>query len=388
MQDPDRHPDQHPDFDIAHLDYDLPEDRIAQAPLDQRDRAKLLVIDRSADTLTDRSITDLPDLLNPGDLLILNDTRVIHAKFTAHRETGGKIGGLFIRETEAQTWEVMLEGARRCKPGETLNIRSENQDDVPIKLIEKKEVGHWIVRPDSNQSAEQILDRVGQPPLPPYIHRKSASEETIQHDKTRYQTVFATNPGAVAAPTAGLHFTNDLLDRLQNRNIQTARVTLHVGLGTFKPITTPTLTEHIMHEERYNLPEETAIAIRECRKRNARVVAVGTTALRTLESCADPDRKPDTNHGTVADQNQDRDSVRESHRHLVRPGSGTTNLFIYPPQKLRVVDALLTNFHLPRSTLLALIMATAGISRTKEAYKHAVNSNYRFFSYGDAMLIV
>ncbi len=373
MQDPDRHPDQHPDFDIAHLDYDLPEDRIAQAPLDQRDRAKLLVINRSADTLTDRSITDLPDLLNPGDLLILNDTRVIPAKFTAHRETGGKIGGLFIRETEAQTWEVMLEGARRCKTGETLRIRSENQDDVPIKLIQKKDAGRWIIKPDSNETAEAILNRVGQPPLPPYIHRKSASEETIQHDKTRYQTVFATNPGAVAAPTAGLHFTNDLLDRLHNRNIQTARVTLHVGLGTFKPISTPTLTEHIMHEERYNLPEETATAIHECRKRNARVVAVGTTALRTLESCADPDLDPAINHKVALnpDKTQYRDrnetdikksivnASQKSYRHPVRPGSGTTNLFIYPPQKLRVVDALLTNFHLPRSTLLALIMATA-----------------------------
>ncbi len=368
------------DFDITNLDYHLPEDRIAQSPLEHRDHAKLLVLDRSKDALTDKSIADLPDLLDPGDLLILNDTRVIPAKFTAHRETGGKIGGLFIRETKSQTWEVMLEGARRCKPGETIRIQAPNQQDVPVKLLRRKEAGHWIIKPESSQTAEEILSRVGQPPLPPYIHRKSASEATTKHDKTRYQTVFAKNPGAVAAPTAGLHFTNDLLNRLHDRNIQTASVTLHVGLGTFKPIATTTLTEHIMHEERYNLPEETANAITDCRKRKNRVVAVGTTALRTLEACATQNQDFDHEHRSESDQ--------ESNNRLVSPGTGTTDLFIYPPQKLRVTDALLTNFHLPRSTLLALIMATAGISRTKYAYKHAVNSNYRFFSYGDAMLIV
>jgi len=355
-------------FDITLLDYDLPADRIAQRPLDRRDSAKLLVLDRSSGRMFDRTVADLPKLLNPGDLMVLNDTRVIPAKFTAYRKTGGKIGGLFVRETNPRTWEVMLEGARRCRIGESLCLQRHDQPDIALELLEKKGAGHWIVRPKSHEATEHILNRVGQTPLPPYIHRESNDEQIDLADRTRYQTVFARIPGAVAAPTAGLHFTAGLLDRIQRRGIEIAYVTLHVGLATFKPICADNLAEHVMHEERYELSAATADAVRACRERGDKVVAVGTTAVRTLESCAE---------GGSA-----------SSRAVVRPKSGTTRLFIYPPRKLHVVDAMLTNFHLPRSTLLALVMATAGVTRTQDAYRHAVKSHYRFFSYGDAMLIV
>lgn len=349
-------------FSLADLIYDLPERLIAQQPPASRDDARLLVVNRTSGELADRTIGDLSDILRSGDLLVLNDTRVIPAKLLAVRETGGKVRGLFIKQVEPDVWLVMLEGSRRLRIGEILSIQADNDVDVSFTLVESCGAGNWRVRVSADGNVEEILNRIGQTPLPPYIRRKEVQPGTDRLDRARYQTVFAKNSGAIAAPTAGLHFTNELLTKLQQGGIEIAYLTLHVGEGTFKPIQTDTLSQHVMHVERYNLPKETVMAIDQCRERGGRVVAGGTTSVRVLE--------------TVADENG-----------KVSTGEGDTDLLIYPPYRFRVVDALLTNFHLPKSTLLALVMAFCSVKNTQMAYRHAIDKEYRFFSYGDAMMI-
>ena len=350
-------------FPINRLDYDLPEELIAQQPAPQREASRLLVMDRTTGQLADARFTDLPSHLQPGDLLVLNDTRVVPAKFLLRRRTGGRLKGLYLRELEPGRWEVLLDGARRLQPGESLTIEPESAQ-IRMEIETRVEAGRWHVRVSPAEPAEQVLARVGSTPLPPYIHRpKQPDDEQSQQDRSRYQTVYSSQPGAVAAPTAGLHFTEDMLETLTDRGIETARVTLHVGLGTFAPVQVDDLRDHQMHSEWYDLPALTAEAVAACRQRSRRVVAVGTTSVRVLEACSD-------GQGTV------------------RAGQGWTNLFCYPPYEFTAVDALLTNFHLPRSTLLALVMAFAGIEPVAAAYRHAVTDRYRFFSYGDAMLIV
>lgn len=349
-------------FSLANLNYDLPERLIAQQPPASRDDARLLTMNRQSGDLSDRTISDLSDILHSGDLLVLNDTRVVPAKFLAVRETGGKVRGLFINQEEPDVWLVMLEGSRRLRVGEILSIKADDDDGVSFTLAESCGEGHWKARVTTDGSIEEILNRVGQTPLPPYIRRKDVQPDMDRLDRSRYQTVFAKNPGAIAAPTAGLHFTNELLTQLQQSGIEIAYLTLHVGEGTFKPIQTDTLSQHVMRVEQYNLPKETVNTIHQCRKQNGRVVAVGTTTVRVLES--------------VADENGQ-----------LQSGEGYTDLLIYPPYPFRVVDVLLTNFHLPQSTLLALVMAFTGVDNTTKAYRHAIEQQYRFFSYGDAMWI-
>ena len=351
-------------FPIEELEYVLPAELIAQAPPARREDARLLVVDRAADTIRDRCIVDLPDLLRPGDLLVLNDTKVLPAKFTARRNTGGAVPGLFVEEESPGRWRVLLERSKRLRTGDILAIDSAGDPPVSMELLTRHDGGDWFVHVSAAGTVEEILNHVGQTPLPPYIRRGTHDWNSDQLDRDRYQTVYAQRLGAVAAPTAGLHFTEPLLARLRDRGIITAFVTLHVGLGTFKPIVVDDLSLHMMHTERYDLPTATAEAVNACRGRGGRVVAVGTTTVRVLESSA-----------ALCDSR------------TIHTGDGSTTLLIYPPYEFRVVDVLLTNFHLPKSTLLALVMAFAGVEHTRRAYAHAIEQRYRFFSFGDAMLI-
>jgi S-adenosylmethionine:tRNA ribosyltransferase-isomerase len=338
------------------LDYELPPHLMAQEPVAERDRARLLVLNRSMDTLTHRVVADLPDLLRPGDLLILNDTRVLPARLLGRRvPTGGKWEGLFLREESAGTWEMLCRSGGRLRPGDRIDVEP---GPLELTLVEQLPTGHWLVRPMADETPPELLERHGHVPLPPYIRKG----QDHAGDRTHYQTVFAQTPGAVAAPTAGLHFTPRLLQQLAERGIERAFVTLHVGLGTFQPIQVADFRQHRMHREWGNLPPETVQAVERCRARDGRVVAVGTTSVRVLE--------------TVAAAGP------------LRPWAGETELFIYPPYEFRAVDALLTNFHLPRSTLLLLAGAFAGVEPLRRAYRTAIEQQYRFYSYGDAMLIL
>lgn len=342
------------------LDYDLSPDLIAQEPSAERDRSRLMVVQRSDGQLRHQHFADLPELLNPGDLLVLNDTRVVPARLIGKRaKTGGAWEGLFLRILPEGTWELLCQTRGKLIEGEIIQV-----EPGPLKLtLERKTPeGRWLVRPRLPEgeaaSPWEILERHGRVPLPPYIRKGTARTE----DRQRYQTVYARQAGAVAAPTAGLHFTPGLFDRLHQRGIGWTFVTLHVGLGTFQPLQVEDVSQHHMHQEWGELPKETAEAITACKQRGHRVVAVGTTCVRVLE--------------TVAATGP------------IRSWSGDTELFIYPPYKFRAVDALVTNFHLPRSTLLLLVGAFAGVELVRQAYKTAMEQRYRFFSYGDAMLIL
>ncbi len=353
-------------FTLADLDYELPDGLIAQHPLPRRDASRLLTLNRATGEIHDRSLIELPGLLRPGDLLMLNDTKVLPARFAARRKTGGKVGGLFVREVSPTEWEVMLDGSRRLRVGESLSVTIREQEDVAtFELLQTCGRGLWRVGVSASGSPAQILDLFGMTPLPPYIRRDGSDPGTEIVDRSRYQTVYARRPGAIAAPTAGLHLTHDLLDQIRASGVDTSFVTLHVGMGTFKPIDVEQVSQHTMHTEWYELNQAAAEAVRCCRQRSGRVVAVGTTTVRVLES--------------VATNPFDARSVSAS--------TGETGLFIHPPYEFRVVDALLTNFHLPQSTLLAMVMAFAGVDNIRRAYAHAIEQRYRFYSYGDAMLI-
>jgi S-adenosylmethionine:tRNA ribosyltransferase-isomerase len=361
-----------PSFPTAELDYALPAELIAQTPPPRREDARMLVVDRATDELHDRTILDLPDFLRAGDVLVLNDTKVLPAKFLARRATGGVVGGLFLEEEAPGLWRVLLEGSRRLRAGERLEaspLHKGGGRGVEFELLERLDEGQWRVAVHAEGSVEQILARIGQTPLPPYIRRPTDEGRSPEMDRERYQTVYAKVPGAVAAPTAGLHLTDPILDRIREGSIEITSVTLHVGLGTFKPVMVDDLADHVMHSERYEISAESRKAIWNCRARGGRIVAVGTTSVRVLE--------------TIAPSIANRQSTIDNS--ALR---GSTELLIYPPYRFRLVDALLTNFHLPRSTLLALVMAFAGIEHSRDAYAHAITERYRFYSYGDAMLIV
>ena len=349
------------DFSLLDLNYELPDELVAQAPLAQRDGARMLIVNRHAGSLHYANIRFLPHQLEAGDLLVLNDTRVLPARFTATRKSGGRVHGLFLEETRPAEWLVMIEGSRRLRVGETLCFEG-GSSPFTFVLSERQAEGKWRIEVQCNQPAVAVLECVGRTPLPPYVDRKNASKEAESCDRERYQTVYARSPGAVAAPTAGLHLSDEVLTRIRERGVSIAFVTLHVGAGTFKPIAVSDVAAHPMHSEQFAIPDETIAAWRNCRAQGHRVVAVGTTVVRVLESVL----------GTGRDS-----SIR----------SGSTNLFIYPPYRITTVDAMLTNFHLPRSTLLALVMAFAGVELIRVAYRHAIDSCYRFYSYGDAMFI-
>jgi len=344
------------------LDYELPPELIAQDPAAVRSESRLLVLGRSTGRLTDSRFSRVGEFLQPGDCLVLNDTKVLPARFFAHRRTGGRLEGLFLRRaTRPGVWEVMLKGARKVKLDESIDIEDRSQRDFcSARVLEKRQDGVCLLEVGTQADAEAVLNEVGFPPLPPYIHRDHDLARA-ESDLRRYQTVYARYPGAVAAPTAGLHFTDELMGQLRAAGIGFAYVTLHVGAGTFKPIATEQVEEHEIHREWYRIDAANADVINAVHQDGGRVVAVGTTVTRVLE--------------TVARGGQ------------VPACEGTTNLFITPGYEFQLVDAMITNFHLPRSTLLALVGAFAGLERMLAAYRHAIEQRYRFYSYGDAMLI-
>jgi S-adenosylmethionine:tRNA ribosyltransferase-isomerase len=342
------------------FNYELPPEQIAQFPLACRTDARLLVVDRGKQALTHAHVRDLADFVRPADALVVNDTRVIPARLAGYRmRTKGRWEGLFLSVSDEGLWRILGKTRGRLQPGESVMLQDRLRRDVArLDMLASLGGGEWAARPDSNESAWTLLERVGRVPLPGYIR----GGKMVDSDVATYQTVFAAKPGAVAAPTAGLHFTDDLLRQIELRGTLVGRVTLHVGLGTFRPITTRTLEEHVMHSEWGSLDAPTAEKLRARRAAGGRVIAVGTTVVRTLESAA-------------ADGQ-------------LRAWHGETNLFIRPPYACRSVDALLTNFHLPRSTLLVLVRTFGGNQLIRHAYETAIREGYRFYSYGDAMLIV
>jgi S-adenosylmethionine:tRNA ribosyltransferase-isomerase len=349
--------------ELAAYDYELPEELIALHPPASRDGARLLVIDRQSQTVEHRFVRDLPDLLNPGDCLTLNDTRVVRARLLGARiATGGKWEGLYLNQTETGLWRLLGQCRGKLQTGELIEIRPalapESAARIHLRLVEKEADDIWQARPVEPVEVWDALDRFGTVPLPPYMHRETAAPEDFE----RYQTVYARHAGSVAAPTAGLHFTPELLARCRERDVEQAFVTLHVGIGTFRPIAVERLDDHQMHAEWCEVPASTVAKLTTARDRGGRRVAVGTTTTRALESAARSGR--------------------------LEPWRGPTGLFIRPPYEFRAVDALLTNFHLPRSTLLVLVSSFAGHDLVREAYAAAVREKYRFYSYGDAMLIV
>ena len=347
------------------MHYDLPPELIAQRPLERRDAARLLVLDRRTGRIAHRRFTDLIEYLQPGDCLVVNRSKVVPARFTARRSSGGRIPGLFVRELSAGTWEVLLTGVGRVKPAERLTLDGGPWSMTLVRHIERGLCEVTVSPPDP---AETILNQIGSTPLPPYIRRGEQNDVDLDSmDRAEYQTIYAAESGSVAAPTAGLHFTGELLDRVREYEASIAKVVLHVGLGTFQPIEVDDLSRHKMHREWYSVPAETTARVAEARSAGKRIIAVGTTAVRVLETCA-------------------KSGWPEN---AAQPSpSGWTNILIYPPYQFSLVDALVTNFHLPESTLLALVMAFAGREATLAAYREAIEQKYRFYSYGDAMLIL
>lgn len=330
------------------FDYDLPEERIAARPLPGRGDSRLMVLDRQSGSISHKRFRDLPELLGAGDLIVLNDTKVLPARLYGRRESGSEIEILLEEVIERNTWKCLARN-----PKDNLTVRFGN--GLEGRLIKDGDDG-WLI--EFSEDVRQYLDSLGQMPLPPYMKRRAD-----ESDRVAYQTVYAEREGAVAAPTAGLHFTEDMLGRIKRQGVQIAYVTLHVGAGTFLPVKTEDPEEHRMHAEYREVPPEAALLVNETRGRGGRVIAVGTTVLRSLESSVD-------DAGAVT------------------PARGRTDLFVYPGFKFRVVDALITNFHLPRSTLLMLVSAFAGREFILDAYENAVGAGYRFLSYGDAMFIM
>jgi len=331
--------------DLAEFDYQLPEDLIAQGPLPERDASRLLVLPRRSGSIDHRLVRELPGLLAPGDVMVVNDARVIPARLHGRKEgTGGKVELLLVEPLLGADWLALGQASKSLREGARVEVLGSR-----IEIVQVREGGELVVRlPLEGDALWRFLDEAGELPLPPYIRHAPGPA-----DRERYQTIFARERGAIAAPTAGLHFTPALIEALRGRGVGLAPITLHVGPGTFLPVRAQRVEDHRMHRERYVVPEESARAI----ARAGRVIAVGTTALRTLEASQG------------------------------RPGPGTTDLFITPGYQFRAVHGLFTNFHLPRSTLLMLVAAFAGLDRTRAAYGEAVARRYRFFSYGDAMLI-
>lgn len=346
------------------FEYHLPESSIAQTPAEPRDSSRLLVLHRETGELEHRIFRDILDYLRAGDLLVLNQTRVIPARIFAHKETGGRVELLLLRRHDALTWDVLV-GGKGLRVGK--KVRLANGPEASI--IEVLDGAERVIR--FAEPIEPYFSKVGNVPLPPYIHEKLSDPE-------RYQTVYAKEPGSAAAPTAGLHFTPRLLEELQVRGIKIAYVTLHVGLDTFAPVTEDDPEEHKIHTEWCELPQETADRINETKKAGGRVVAVGTTSVRTLESAA-----ADT---TVDNSIVDKSRLSNLEYRIV-PFTGPTSLFILPGYQFKIVDVMITNFHLPKSTLLMLVSAFAGREKILEAYQIAVTEGYRFYSFGDAMLI-
>ena len=333
--------------------FDLPQELIAQDPLEDRSSSRLLVLDKNTGEISHHIFRDIIDYLHPGDCLVLNNTKVIPARLLGEREgTGGHVEVLLLKRKEADVWETLVKPGRKCKPGQRLTF---GDGLLKAEVLETVEEGNRLIRFEYEGIFEEVLDKLGEMPLPPYITHKLK-------DKNRYQTVYAKHEGSAAAPTAGLHFTEELLDVIQKKGVRIARVTLHVGLGTFRPVKVEDVNDHHMHSEFYMIGQEAADIINDTKRRGGRVISVGTTSTRTLESVADE-------------------------QGFVRETSGWTEIFIYPGYRFKCIDALITNFHLPESTLLMLVSALAGKEFILNAYGTAVKEGYRFFSFGDAMFI-
>ena len=337
---------------LSDFDFPFEPSLVADRPVEPRDQARLMVLDRTSGDYQHRRVSDLPALLAPGDLLVVNDTRVLPARLNAHkRPSGGRVELLFVKDLGEGIWEVMIKG--KVKPGQVLDLGGDCEG-VVVEHGESRTSLH-VTGP---RSVHELMEAVGVMPLPPYIKR-----QPTEADRRWYQSLFAKREGAIAAPTAGLHMTERLLDALHRRGVAVASLTLHVGRGTFLPVRAERVEDHVMEAEKFELPHATAEAIRQAKAKGRRVVAVGTTVIRSLESAADADT-------------------------VVMAMEGETDLFVVPGYRFRVVDAVLTNFHLPRTTLVMLVSAFAGLERLREAYGVAIRERYRFYSYGDAMLIL
>lgn len=334
--------------------YDLPKELIAQTPIEPRDSSRLLVLGRESGNIEHKHFYDVLDYLNENDCLIINDSRVLPARIYGNKkQSGGKVEFLLLKQIENNTWETLTKPGRKAKPGDEFIFGDGLMSCVVKDIVED---GNRIVEFKCKDNFYSTLDKLGQMPLPPYITEKLK-------DKERYQTVYSHELGSAAAPTAGLHFTNELLQKIKEKGVKIGKVTLHVGLGTFRPVKVDDVTKHVMHSEHYEVPEETAQLISQTKKNGGRVIAVGTTSCRTLESVAHK-------YGEVI------------------AAHGDTSIFIYPGFEFKVLDGLITNFHLPESTLIMLVSAFAGFDNIMNAYKVAVEEKYRFFSFGDAMLIL
>lgn len=346
---------------VSDYDYQLPAGRIARYPVKDRDESRLLVVDRGGGPIRHLRFRDLVELIPPGDLLVVNESRVLPARLLGRKPTGAPSEILLLRPVgecsrtgDGKLWEALVRPGGKLKPGRRVEVAPE----LEVEILDSTPEGGRIVRLVTELTGDEAVHRFGHMPLPPYLERE---DEPL--DRERYQTVYASHPGSVAAPTAGLHFTDHLLDELALRGVGLARVTLHVGVGTFRPVESEEPANHRMHTEVYQVSREAAEAVNRCRATGGKVWAVGTTVVRTLESAAGEDGR-------------------------VRPGAGQTHLFIHPPYRFKAVDRLITNFHLPRSTLLMLVAAFAGYQETMEAYRAAMAGEYRFYSYGDAMAIL
>ena len=336
---------------LSDFDYDLPEELIAQTPVEPRNASRLMVLDPAAETIEHQHFYDLKKFLVPGDTLIFNDTRVMPARLIGHREpSGGRVEVFLLRRIDGDTWETLVKPGKKAQIGNVIRFGEE----LACEVMEHTDFGGRIVKFRYQGIFEEILDRLGETPLPPYIHEKLA-------DKERYQTVYCREEGSAAAPTAGLHFTKEQMQEIKDMGVNLGFLTLHVGLGTFRPVNVDNIEDHVMHKEYYCITDETAKLIMDTKAAGHRVIAVGTTSIRTLESAA-------TAKGQIAGK------------------SGWTGIFIYPGYEFKIVDAIITNFHLPKSTLIMLISAFAGREFVLKAYKKAVEERYRFFSFGDAML--
>jgi len=367
------------DLDLDDFDFELPPERIAQRPLPQRDAARMLVVDRSASAphASHAQVSELPGWLRAGDLLVVNATRVLPARLRGQRESGGRVEALLLApcpDSDGRHFRALVKISGRLRPGIQLCFERSGQPPVRAEVSELAERGEVVLAFEPGVSPYSV----GEPPLPPYIRRGAgeaeSAPETLAEDLERYQTVYARVPGAVAAPTAGLHLTPRLLEALGEAGVERAEVILHVGAGTFRPLDRENLASGRLHAERFELPETTALAVERTRARGGRVVAVGTTTARVLEARA-------------AERSGAKSGAADGASALL-PGSGETDLFLRPGSSFHVVDALLTNFHLPRSSLLMLVAAFAGRERTLGAYHEALEQGYRFYSYGDAMLIL
>lgn len=340
---------------ITDFDYDLPDRLIAQTPAEKRENSRMLVVDRVRKTWQDKHFYNFSEFLQPGDVLVLNNTKVFPARLFGETETGAKVELFLVKELENSVWETLARPAKRLKTGKKVSFG----EKLTAEVLEKTREGHIIVNFAADGNFDEIIDEIGQTPLPPYIKR---GETGIESDRERYQTIFAKNRGAIAAPTAGLHFTPEILREIKNRGVSVAEITLHVGYGTFEPVRVSDLSEHKVLPEQYEISSETAEILNAARAENRRIIAVGTTTTRTLES-----------------------AIAENEK--FSPCKNLANLTITPGYRFKAVDALLTNFHLPQSSLLVLISTFAGHELIMKAYRHAVAENYRFYSYGDCMLI-